>query len=138
MSPANKGGSGRGEYAIKRAELLKGRVNLVEIDLLLGGRPPELVGPVPAGHFHAFVTRGDNRRRCQVYAWSLRQPLPRLPVPLRPGDAEATLDLATAYRMTYDGGPYDLVLPYDRPLAGPLSDTDRAWAAERVAAARVG
>ena len=91
---------------------------------------------MPAGHFHAFVTRGDNRRRCQVYAWSLRQPLPRLPVPLRPGDAEATLDLATAYRTTYDGGPYDLVLPYDRPLPGPLSDADRAWAAERLAAAR--
>ena len=135
LSPANKTGSGRGEYAIKRAELLKAKVNLVEIDLILGGRPPELVGAVPAGHFHAFVTRGDDRRVCQAYAWSLRQSLPRLPVPLRPGDAEATLDLAAAYRTTYDGGPYDLVLPYDRPLPGPLSDVDRAWAAERAAAA---
>ena len=133
LSAANKGGSGRGEYAIKRAELLKGKVNLVEIDLLLGGRPPAFAGPVPAGHFHAFVTRGDNRRVCQAYAWSLRQALPRLPVPLRPGDAEVTLDLPAAYRMTSDGGPYELALPYDRPLPGPLSDADRAWAAERAA-----
>ena len=136
LSPANKGGSGRGEYAIKRAELLKAKVNLLEIDLLLGGRPPDLVGTTPVGHFHAFVTRGDNRRRCQAYAWSLRAPLPRLPVPLRSGDADATLDLPTAYRTTYDGGPYELTLPYDRPLPGELSDAERAWVAERVATAQ--
>ncbi len=138
LSPANKGGSGRGEYAIKRAELLEAKVNLLEIDLLLGGRPPELVGTVPAGHFHAFVTRGDDRRRCQAYAWSLRAPLPRLPVPLRSRDEDATLDLPNAYRTTYDGGPYELTLPYDRPLPGPLSDADRAWTAERAAAAAGG
>ena len=132
LSPANKG-SGRREYDAKRAELLRRRVNLVEVDLLLGGRLPELSGPVPGGHFHAFVTRAQRPRLCKAYAWSVRQPLPRLPIPLLPGDDEAVLDLAAAYRMTYDGGPYRLVLPYDRPLPGSLSDADRAWVAERVA-----
>ena len=40
-------------------------------------------------------------------------------VPLRPGDADARLDLAAAYALTYDGGPFDVILPYDRPLPGP-------------------
>ena len=136
LSPANKQGSGRGEYAVKRAELLGGKVNLVEIDLILTGRPPDLVGRLPDGDFRAFISRADRRPQCQAYAWSIRQPIPRLPVPLTAGDDDATLDLPTAYRTTYDGGPYDLVLPYDRPLPASLAEADREWAVERVRAVR--
>ena len=131
LSPANKG-SDRGEYIRKRAQLIRAGVNLVEVDLLLGGRPPDVMRPLPDGDFHALVTRSAEPERCDAYGWSIRDRLPRLPVPLRPGEPEAVLDLAAAYRMTYDGGPYSLLLPYDHPLRGSLSPADAAWVAERL------
>jgi hypothetical protein len=64
-----------------------------------------------------------------VYAWSVRQPIPRLPVPLRPGDDDAVLDLGQAYAMTFDGGPYAFDLTYELPAVG-LSESDLHWAKE--------
>ena len=113
--------------------MLAGNVNLVEIDLLLGGKRPEVVGQIPPGDFCALVSRANRKPMCDAYAWSIRRTLPRLPIPLRPGDDDAVLDLATAYAMTYDGGAYSLMLPHDRPLRGPVSAEDREWIAERVA-----
>jgi hypothetical protein len=134
LSPANKAGGGRRQYAFKRATLLANGVNLVEIDLLLGGRRPPVVGRFPPGEFCAVVSRADEQPACEVYAWPTRDRLPLVRIPLRPDDADATVDLAAGYAAAYDDGPYDVALPYDRPLAGPLSDADRAWVAERVAA----
>jgi hypothetical protein len=85
--------------------------------------------PAPPGEYAAFVSRGDQRPACDAYAWSIRRALPRLPIPLRSGDDAAPLDLATAYRMTYDGGPYQMLLSYDRPIPG-LSEAEQAWAAD--------
>ena len=135
LSPTNKIAPGRGEYWTKRAGLLRGTANLVEIDLLLGGRRPEVREPMPDGDYVAIVSRGDRRPQCEVYAWSIRRPLPRLPIPLRPGEPDVVLDLPAVYETTYTGGRYDRAIRYDRPLARPLSDADQAWAAERVAAA---
>ena len=138
LSPTNKIAPGRGEYWAKRAALLRGTASLVEIDLLLGGRRPEVREPMPDGDFAAIVSRGDRRPQCEVYAWSIRRALPRLPVPLRPGEPDVVLDLAAAYETTFTGGRYAKAVRYDRPLPGPLSDADRAWVAERAAAARAG
>ena len=134
LSPTNKIAPGRGQYWAKRAGLLRGAAGLVEIDLLLGGRRPEVREPMPAGDFVAIVSRGDRRPQCEVYAWSIRRALPRLPIPLRAGEPDVLLDLAAAYETTFTGGRYDRALRYDRPLPGPLSDADRGWVAERVAA----
>ncbi len=136
LSPSNKAGRTRRDYLAKRVALLSTAVNLVEIDLLLGGRRPPVIGAVPAGDFCALVSRADERPDCQAYAWSIRRGLPRLPIPLRPGEDDVILDLAAAYAMTYDGGAFDVLVPYGQPLPGPLADADRAWAAERAAAGR--
>ena len=135
LSPTSKAASGRGEYWAKRAGVLRGTASLVEIDLLLGGRRLEVREPMPPGDYFAIVSRGDRRPTCEVYAWSIRRPLPRLPIPLRPGEPDVVLDLAAAYETTYTGGRFDRAARHDRPLPGPLSDADRAWVAERVAAA---
>ena len=55
LSPSNKSGSGRSEYLQKRDALIDQPVNLVEIDLLLGGRPMPMGKNLPAGHYHAVV-----------------------------------------------------------------------------------
>jgi hypothetical protein len=134
LSPTNKVAPGRGEYWTKRAGLLRGTASLVEVDLLLGGRRPQVREPMPDGDFFAMISRGDRRPQCEVYAWSIRRRLPRLPIPLRAGEPDVIVDLAAAYETTYAGGRYDHAVRYERPLAGPLSDADRAWVAERVAA----
>ena len=136
LSPSNKVGRTRRDYLTKRVALLSTSFNLVEIDLLLAGRRPPVIGDVPAGDLCAFVCRGEERPDCQAFAWSIRDRLPTLPVPLRPGEDEVPLDLAAAYTMTYDGGAFDTLVPYDEPLPGPLSDADRAWVAERVTTVR--
>jgi hypothetical protein len=132
LSPGNKSGGSRRDYLGKRASILATSINLVEIDLLLTGRRPEVFGEIPKGEFAALISRGDNRPNCDVYAWSLRRWLPKLPIPLKSGDDDACLDLAAAYRTTYDGGPYPLLLSYDHPLAGSLCDADLQWVAERT------
>ena len=134
LSPSNKVGRTRRDYLVQRAAVLSTAVNLVEVDLILAGRRPPVIGDVPAGEYGAVVSRSEDRPECQAYAWSIRRPLPRLPIPLRPGEPEVTLDLAAAYATTYDGGAFDVLVPRDQPLPGPLSDADRAWAAERAAA----
>ena len=127
LSPTNKIAPGRGDYCAKRAALLRGTASLVEIDLPLAGRRQP-------GDSCPLVSRVDRQPACDVYAWSLRRSLPRLPIPLPYDDANATLDSATADASTYDDGPYDLVLPCDRPPPGPLSEADQAWVAERALA----
>ena len=134
LSPSNKG-QGRGAYAAKRRAVIAAQTNLVEIDLLLAGRRPEVVGRIPAGDFCVLVSRGDRTPECQAFAWSIRRRLPRIPIPLRPNDQDATLDLPAAYEMAYDAGPYDVAGLYTRALPGPLSDADRVWVADHVRAA---
>lgn len=137
LSPTNNRGAGRAEYETKRIELVRRGVNLVELDLLVGGRGPEMAGPMPPGDYYALVCRADRRPKCDVYAWGVRSPLPTaLPVPLRPGDGETPLDLAAVFARTYDRGRYDQLVRYDAPPPAGLSDADRAWAAEVAARGR--
>src|SRR5688500_10610589 len=84
LSPANKRASsdGREQYLAKREEILRSRTNLVEIDLLRGGKRLPAQG-MPTGDYYALVSRGHKRPRTDVYAWSIRQPLPEIPIPLK-------------------------------------------------------
>jgi hypothetical protein len=130
LSPSNKGGSGRIDYVAKRDALIDQPVSLVEIDLLLSGARMPMSGRMPPGEYTAIVARPGRRPNADVYAWSLRQPLPVLPIPLRAPDPDASLDLAEAFRMTYDRGGYSRVMRHSRPLPSsfPISAEDRAWA----------
>lgn len=131
LSPANKGSpgsKGRQEYLTKRREVLRSDANLVEIDLLRDGLGIPSVDPLPPGDYHAHVSRVALRPRGEVFSWSLRDPLPSLPVPLR-GDQVAWLDLDQALARAYDQGGYDVELDYGRPPEPQLAEADRAWAA---------
>lgn len=131
LLPTNKVGPGFDEYALKRRDVLCAGVNLLEIDLLLGGRRIALEAPLPAGNYHAFLTRQSRRDSCDVYSWSVRDALPTVPVPLRPEDGDVALDLAAVFTETYDRGVFARKLAR-RYAAGPpplLSEADRAWAA---------
>jgi len=125
LSPWNKAReAGVAEYLAKRANVLNSIANLVELDLLRGGERLPTVEPLQTGDFYAFVSRPRLRPEVDVYAWTLRDPLPTLPVPLAEGDPDVTLDLQTAFTTTYDRAGYDYSLDYGEELEPALSQED--------------
>jgi hypothetical protein len=138
LSPSNKSGSDRRDYLTKRSVLLYQNVHLVELDLLIQGRRVPMGGPLPPADYYAVVSRSDAWPDSQVYAWTLRQPLPTLPVPLSDPDPDVWVDLAQVFATTYERARYDRSLAYHQAPLVPLSDEDLAWATERARAARPG
>ena len=134
LSPSNKRGGSKDRlaYLTKRKNLMMHRINLVECDLLLAGdRMPTLL-PLPPGDYYGFITYGGSWHECDVYEWSLHDPLPTLPVPLRTEDGEVALDLAAAFAQTYEHGRYGRLLKYKDELLETLREADRAWAKELI------
>ena len=127
LSPANKEEPGRGDYLAKRNAALRQNVHLVELDFLIGGQRLPMGAPLPAGHYYALVSRADRRPNCDVYAWTVRQPLPPIPIPLRAPDPDALTDLAAVFGTAYARGFYDESINYTAPTAAPFSAQDRAW-----------
>lgn len=140
LSPANTvSGRGRDEYLTKQRQYLDGRVNLVEIDLLRVGRPTTLASGEVASDksgtfYHASVWRSSNPSQVEYYEMPLRQPLPRLPIPLRPNDPDVTLDLQAVLDTAYDRGRYDDI-DYSTPVDPPLDASDGQWASALLEAA---
>ncbi|MGD9856185.1 MAG: DUF4058 family protein [Planctomycetaceae bacterium] len=128
LSPWNKrGGDGFRDYWTKRSNVLIGSANLVEIDLLRGGRRLPTREPLQPGDYYAYVTRQPAVSEAEVYAWSLRQPLPRIPIPLAADDREVQLDLEDVFTTTYDRGGYRHLLDYEENVEPPLAPDDAAW-----------
>jgi hypothetical protein len=140
LSPTNKrsGSDGRREYLSKREAVLLSGTHLVELDLLRGGQRLPTVEPLPPGDFYAIVSRAARRPRVEVYAWSLRQRLPAIPVPLAGEDEAVALDLQAVFDIVYDRTGYDYSLDYRRPVEPALREADAAWAKQVLVAAASG
>lgn len=138
VSRSNKaGGEGRKKYILKQREAVNGRVNVVEIDLLRGGRGVTLAArrreawPTDS-HYHASIHRQAKSKRVEFYPIALRSPLPRLRIPLRPDDADVVVDLQRVLAQSYAAGRYAMTIDYGRPASPPLDPADADWARERV------
>lgn len=133
LSPINKSGQGRRAYLDKRDKLHDSRVNLVEIDLLLGGAPLPMKERIEPGAYYAIVARGMSLPLAEVYCWTVRDPLPGLPIPLREPDADVVIDLAALVNRVYDLGRYARTLRHDTPLpeTSSLASEDREWVESR-------
>ncbi len=134
LSPANKEQPGRTEYLAKRRALLHQKVHLVELDLLVGGRRLPFEKPLPAADYYFRVSRSEQRPDCQVYHWILRQPLPRLPVPLLQPDPDILIDLASVFATAYERGRFGRRIDYSAPCPISLRDEDKPWLSALVAA----
>ncbi|HEY2154218.1 MAG TPA: DUF4058 family protein [Isosphaeraceae bacterium] len=128
LSPANKVGHGRLEYVTKRRLLIDEPIHLIELDFLLGSRRLPMGRSLPPGDFCALVASADRRMDCDVYAWTIRQPLPTIPLPLDQPIPDVPIDLASLYATAFERGRYDRNLRRDRPLDLPLAPDDLAWA----------
>ena len=136
LSPSNKAGDDRGAYLANRQAILQQEVHLLELDLLLRGRRLPTASPLPRGDYFALLSRAQRRPICDVYPRTIRQPLPSVPVPLLLPDADIVVDLQALFATAFDRGRYAKSLPYDRPPAAPVDETDRSWAEACAASIR--
>jgi hypothetical protein len=139
LSPANKrAGEGRRLYLQKRSAVLSALTSLVEIDLLRAGDSMPVIGNPPASDYAILVSRSWQRPRAHLLPFGLRDPIPLVPVPLRKGEEEPSLDVGAVLGGLYDRASYDLRVDYQRPAEPPLTGDDAAWAEGRIAALRSG
>ena len=144
LSPTNKvDRRGRDEYKQKREQYYNARANLVEIDLLRRGMdlvdvpfeevPERLITPYKAvvrpAHPH-------DETEAEYYAIPLREPLPRILIPLRRNDPDVILDFQEAITSAYLRGRYGERIKYDKPPAPPLDPDDALWASALIAGAQ--
>jgi hypothetical protein len=116
LSPKNKRtGEGRTAYERKRNQILASATNLIEIDLLRGGKSLPIEGEV-LGDYRILVCRGNQRPMGDLYAFGLREPIPTIAVPLLPGEAEPSLVLQKVMDYVFDRGRYHLAIDYQQPL----------------------
>jgi len=129
LSPANKRskGDGRDKYMMKREEILSSPTHLVELDLLRGGMRLPVVGTLPTGDYYAIISRAKRRPKCEVYAWTLSDKLPVIPIPLKLGDADSSVPLQDVFDIVYQRARYDLSVKYDAPLDPPLTPDELRW-----------
>lgn len=131
LSPANKQpGPGRQDYEGKRLDIFRSQTHLVEIDLLRAWEPMPFWGDGGSSHYRILVRRGEQRDRAFLYAFNVRDPIPRFPLPLQKGDVEPVIDLKPLLDELYDEASYDLRVDYTQPPVPPLAEADAQWAAD--------
>jgi len=134
LSPSNKtlGHEGRELYLAKQREVLHSDVHLLEIDLLRRGEHTvaaqrELLRTKGPWDYLICLHRG-RAEYCEIWPARLRQPLPRVAVPLGGEDPDVVLDLQAVITRCYDAGAYARTLDYRRDPDPPLTPEDAAWA----------
>ena len=139
LSPGNKAAGGLNKrYRKKLDQYARAGVSLVEIDLLRSSRARlKITGvDIPAKRraaYYTCVNWAADPSVWHVYPIPLRDPLPTVPIPCRPGEADVALPLQPIIDRIYLEGGHDDI-NYAVPLRPRLSPADAAWAAERIAA----
>jgi len=129
LSPKNKRpGKGRTVYQEKRQTILGSASHLVEIDLLRGDSPLPMAGQINLAHYRILVSQAETRPQAELYAVTVREPLPCFPLPLQATDNSVLVDLSTIVRGVYDRASYDLRIDYSQsPPPPPFSEEDQVW-----------
>ncbi len=133
VSPANKTPAGLEPVAEKRSALVRAGVHVVEVDLTRRGNwrrllAPHVCPPEAVTAYRYTVRLGGDRAAAYLYPAAVRDALPPVPVPLRPGDPTVNLDLQQLIGDVYRGGRYGRTLDYAVDPDPPLSPDDAAWA----------
>lgn len=140
ISPANKTThNGRQVYLEKREEARRQKSNLVEIDLVMQGRPLLDFSRegLPDWDQAVTVTRAVHPERHEVYTTSLQKKLPKFRLPLAPDDRDTVVDLQAAITRCYDTGDFKNLIDYKKDPATRLSDENRQWLEEILKQAKL-
>lgn len=128
LSPANKrAGKERVAYETKRREVLGSPTHLVEIDLLRGGKPMQILSETQPSDYRILVSQGNRRPLAQLYGFSVRQKIPKFLLPLRSEDTEPLVDLQSLLSGVYERARYDLAIDYSLEPVPPLKEEDKIW-----------
>lgn len=129
LSPANKTpGPDREDYLLKRSDFRASKANVIEIDLLRGGDRMPLGEPPPAVRdYCVLVMRATNFPMVGVWPFTVRDPLPDIPVPLREGDPDIVLSLKKCFDHAFEAGRCLGELDYSKQPIPPLSADDFEW-----------
>ncbi len=135
VSPANKTtAAGRQAYLDCRRDALQQRAGVVEIDLVMQGKPTLTYSRDGLPEFdHAVsVTRSTAPDRYEIYTATLQKRLPKFKLPLAADDRDALIDLQAAFTRAYDLGGFSGQIDYtaDPPPDVPLSDAQKTWLGE--------
>lgn len=133
LSLSNKlAGEGRDQYRKKQRDCHKARISLVEIDLLRAGKrvlalPDARTPRQYRTPYRVCVTRGQRPKAREIYRVPLREPLPRIRIPLRKTDEDVLLEIQPLIDQCYRNAAYDDI-DYSREPQPPLDPEDAAWA----------
>ena len=94
-----------------------------------------LKAPPSPSDYRIVVCRMGRAKSAKLYAFSCRVPIPQIPIPLLPGDAEPILDLNAVLHALIGRARCDLVIDYGQPPQPPLPDDEAPWAAAIIARA---
>jgi hypothetical protein len=130
LSPTNKvpGAAGRKSFEQKRREIMYSPTHWVEIDLLRGTRMVPVSRKLGPHEYLVHVSTSSLRPRGLLYPISLTQRLPIIPIPVKPEDPDAHLDLQAVLNSAYDRAGYDLEIDYRAEARPPLEAGPAAWA----------
>ncbi|HVL14677.1 MAG TPA: DUF4058 family protein [Gemmata sp.] len=132
VSPANKTTpAGRQAYLDKRKEAVLQKAAVVEIDLVMQGKPTLTYSRDGLPEFdHAVsVTRANAPDRYEIYTATIQKRLPKFKLPLAADDRDSLLDLQAAFARAYDLGGFASSIDYAAPPPPdvPLADAQAAW-----------
>jgi hypothetical protein len=117
VSPLNKTTrGGRQAFLETRKAARRVGANVVEIDLILQGRPLLEYSRegLPHWDYAVTVTRSTHADRYEIYTSTLDKRLPRFPLPLRENDRLIVVDLTTLFSRVFMEGGFADQLDYHR------------------------
>lgn len=135
VSPANKTTpAGRQAYLDARQQAVQQKAGIVEIDLIMQGKPLLTYSRdgLPEYHYAVTVTRSNTPDRYEIYTSTLQKKLPKFKVPLAADDRDALLDLQAAFVRAYDLGNFANQIDYKGapPPDVPFTNASRTWTEE--------
>ena len=135
VSPANKTTpAGRTAYLDARQAAIIQKAGIVEIDLVMQGKPTLNYSRdgLPEYDYAVTVTRSNSPDRYEIYTATLQKRLPKFKLPLAADDRDALLDLQNAFARAYDLGTFSTQINYKGPPPPdvPFTDTYKTWTDE--------
>ena len=129
LSPKNKRpGKGRITYEEKRNAFLSSLTHLVELDLLRSGEPMAMRGSFSTTAYRLLISRSHHRPVADLYGFTIQEPLPTFPIPLKKGEQELLLPFQDLFNGVYDRARYQSRISYVEPPPPPsFSETDLQW-----------
>ena len=125
LSPVNKHEPGSSAYRQKRQRMIEAGVHLIELDFLLRGQRAIKHPRLHDASYVVALTRSGSRQT-DVWTLSIRDVLPKIPVPLLSPDDDVVLDLQSIFTASYDEAGYDLSIDYRQTPPPPeLGKTDQ-------------